>query len=444
MGLAIGGLVAERFARRYSNALRPYLILEAVIGLSGIVLLPVLLNLDHMVAFAPALASWFSLKFLFALMVLALPTIAMGATFPVMAAVMVKREAEIGSRLSLLYGLNTGGAVLGAALSGFGLIPNWGLDGAIYVAVALNFTIVAVGWLMSNTFSAAHPRRSLPPETSSSALTFRYTPQQWRALVALFATGFAAISSQVGWTKYLSVFAGTTIYGFAAILTVFLAGIAGGSFFMKRRLDAIASPERLLALGLVVVGVALLLTRAGLTAVPSIYRAVNSLSEWPLLVHSAKYAVVFVLLILPTLLFGALFPLNLKLYCDSLHGLQTRLGRAYAVNTLAALLGAVCAGFWLIPTYGANAVLTGSAFLLLAAALLYVPVFATVPRTAFATLVATGFILSTALPSLRYQDLIASVQYAYDIDAKGVAAPQFKFLKVGRHRCDQGSRLCAK
>ena len=139
LGMAIGSYLAERITRNNISSLRPYIILELLIGISGLSLLPILLNLDGLLAIIPALGAEISLKFIVTMVLLSIPTMCMGATFPVMASILIRNKDEIGLRMSQLYSLNTAGAVLGAALTGFVFIPNWGLDGAIYIAFALNW-----------------------------------------------------------------------------------------------------------------------------------------------------------------------------------------------------------------------------------------------------------------------------------------------------------------
>lgn len=130
--------------------------MELLIGLTGLALLPTLLHLDSLLALFPAVGATLSFKFLVALIVLSVPTVCMGATFPVMASILIRRQDEIGLRMSQLYSLKTAGAVPGAALSGFVLIPNWGLDGAIYIAFGLNISIVLIG---AGDCPNASPRR---------------------------------------------------------------------------------------------------------------------------------------------------------------------------------------------------------------------------------------------------------------------------------------------
>ncbi|MGD8592058.1 MAG: fused MFS/spermidine synthase [Gammaproteobacteria bacterium] len=433
MGLALGSYLAERITRNRINNLTVYIYLEVIIGLCGLALLPILLNLDSVMASMPILGTAISTKFAVTMLLLCIPTICMGATFPVMASILIRRHSEVGLRMSQLYSLNTAGAVLGAALAGFVFVPNWGLDGAVYIAFAINASIVTLGLYMNR-------RISLPPIEGAGAVTasvgktasiLEEAPFRVRALLVLFATGFVAIATEVGWTKYLSIFTGTTIYGFAAILTVFLIGIAVGSWAVKSYLQNLPRPELWMAGGLVLLGVTLLLTRAGLTLVPPIYQAVNHLPSGAPVKHAVKYVVVFMLIFPPTFIFGALFPLNLKLYCGNLQGVRTRIGKAYAVNTVASIFGSVAAGFWIIPQFGTDALLTAMAFIILLMPFVFVPsISKTLPRVVVPITALLAIGSSWALPNINYERLISSVQY--DNDAKAGKTPTYLFLKEGK------------
>ena len=434
LGMALGSYLAERITRNRIHTFMPYVWLELLIGLSGLALLPILLNLDALMAQFPAFGTELGLKFALAMVLLSIPTICMGATFPVMASILIRRQHDVGRRVGQLYSLNTAGAVLGAALSGFVFIPAWGLDGAIYVAFALNMVIAGLALYFNK-------RWTLPPleldthhaRGAAAAAVDEQAPLRGHALLVLFITGFVAIATQVGWTKYLAIFTGTTIYGFAAILTVFLTGIATGSWAIKSRLEQMRSPQLWLAAGLVLLGIALALTQFGLSAIPTLYGAINHLDVPAPILLGVKYSIVFALLFIPTFLFGALFPLNLKLYCGNLAGIRTRIGRAYAINTVASIFGAILAGFWFIPEYGTDTLLTTMAIIILIVPLLFLPTIdGFLPRMGLTIAVGIAFLGVWAKPPLSYEELIAAVGYRYDLNVQQGEKPRFLFLKEGK------------
>ena len=437
LGLALGSYFAEKITRNRIESFTPYLILELIIGLSALLLLPLLLNLDQIMAWFPqwGTALWF--KFTITLLLLIVPTICMGATFPVMAALLIRQSNTMGRRISELYSFNTWGAVLGAGLSGFVFIPWFGLDGAVYSAFAINMLIVVLIVYFKNSLVVTEVEiasSTFKPLGSSVKIKLRERiPFQRRALLVLFFTGFISIACEVGWTKYLSIFTGSTIYGFAAILTVFLAGIATGSWVMRYYIETLKAPALWMAIGLALLGLSLILTRVFLTTLPDLYEFINHLA-WPVaLRHLAKYTLVFLFLFTPTFIFGALFPLNLKLYCGSLQGIRARIGKAYAVNTLASIAGSLVAGFLIIPIYGTDWLLTVSALVIVALPLMFLFSLkgAVIKTSVTAILVATVF-GSYVLPHLDYKNLIAAVEYQFDHRAASRSAATFLYLGEGK------------
>ena len=145
LGLAIGGWFSENIITKQPKNIKLYFILEFAIGVTGLALLPILLNLDAFMAQWPNLASNTGFKFTVVMILLGIPTTCIGATFPVMVALLNQQQYKTSLHLGHLYSLNTAGGVLGAAIGGFILIPHWGLDGSTYIAASLNLAIVVVG-----------------------------------------------------------------------------------------------------------------------------------------------------------------------------------------------------------------------------------------------------------------------------------------------------------
>ncbi len=424
-GLAAGSALADRFTR-HRPGIGPYLALELGIGLSGLALLPLLLRLDALVAALPAtLATAIVTKFAITLLLLALPTLCMGATFPVMAELVSRGRSDLGGPLSFVYSMNTWGAVAGAALAGFVLIPRLGLDGAVLAAAACNFAIVAIGLAARGVFAGAeadgdrlHTTATATATRTASATTPSARSNAAAASVALFAlvaTGFCSIAAEVGWTKYLAVFTGATLYGFSTILAVFLTGIALGSWLVRPLLGDSERSARILAGGLSLLALAVALTRPALSLAPRVLAAGGSAGESASLL---AYAFIVAVLLPPTLILGALFPVSLELYCAGAGNLRARAGRAYAVNTLAGIGGSIAAGFFVIPRAGTDALLVGLALLLAAAAAVVavrsLPAFGASGRRFRGVAIAAAAIVAAvtvALPPLDYRPLVRAVTF---------------------------------
>ena len=173
------------------------------------------------------------------------------------------------------------------------------------------------------------------------------------AAAALGVTGFASLTLQVVWTRLLASMLGPTTYAFSAVVAVFILGIAGGSAigaWLSRRLR---QPSLALAVCVIVAGGlalaaatmvdATVLSVAHLVANPQVTFQQVVIQEWMLTAA----------ILLPmALAFGAAFPLALAVAARTDDTMVADLGLVYAVNTLGAILGALLAGFVLIPWLG--------------------------------------------------------------------------------------------
>ena len=431
LGLALGSYAVERLGVKPQVAVRRYVAVEAVIGVFGLLSLPLFLNLDQLLSLAPALGDTLALKFALSVVLLIIPTTLMGATFPLVAIIAIRGADQMGNRISQLYGYNTAGGVAGALLSGFVLIPRLGLDGAIMVAAGCNMAAALIataiplfGRPQDRSTSSAAPAEQIVPSFTASGGAARV------AAVTLMATGFGSIAAQVGWTKYLAIFTGSTVYGFSAILGIFLIGIALGSLAVKGRADTMKSPEASLAVLILLLAASMLVTRWGLGFLPRLQELLNAAQEPTLFDAFVRYAAVAVVVLPPTLLLGAIFPLNLKLYCANPDGVS-RIGRAYALNTLAGILGALAAGFLIIPRLGTDKLLVG--IVLLTSALAAVWIFVISSRTqklALVSAAAAVMALSLTTPGLDYRRLIATV--GYDSISQNGDEAEYLFLEEGK------------
>ena len=95
--------------------------------------------------------------------ILIVPTGLMGATLPLLARHAVRRESEIGSRVGVLYSVNTAGAVLGTAVAGFVLLPVLGLRMTVYAGAATNAIVFCAAVLLARR---TVPIAGAPPATS--------------------------------------------------------------------------------------------------------------------------------------------------------------------------------------------------------------------------------------------------------------------------------------
>lgn len=428
LGLALGSFLTTRIPGRFLNTITPYLTVEVIIAGSALVLLPLLLNLDHIVAMWPVWGEVFFFKVALVAAILVLPTICIGATYPLMVSLMIREQAEVGSKLGWLYAVNTAGAVAGAAGSGFLLIPWWGLDGAIYFASALNVAVVLLGLVYKKHFILP----ALNPPVGALQTKPVTSQTQPIVLAILFITGMVALACEVAWTKYLAIFTHTTIYGFSAILSIFLAGIAIGAWFIRCRIDHIGRPLIWVAMLLSLLAVTLVMTRVGLEYLPTIHAAIIGENNSVMIDALAKYGLILLVLFLPTAILGALFTLNIRLFCGPVESVHNKAGTAYAVNTVGGITGSLLAGLWLIPEYGSDVVLSLSAVLVaLTVLLLFNQLKTRQQRGSIAAVIGAVFIGIIYLPPLDFSQMITASRYYFD-RFEHKQPPEFRFLQEGR------------
>ena len=136
-GLALGSLVAGRLIERRSDPVRVFAILEGAIGATCLVLPAAIDALEPIYrALYQATGGSFLLlslvRVVFCSLVLLPAATMMGATLPVLVRQLVGASGSVGSSVGRLYAINTLGALAGAALSGFALIPALGVTRRLF------------------------------------------------------------------------------------------------------------------------------------------------------------------------------------------------------------------------------------------------------------------------------------------------------------------------
>jgi spermidine synthase len=375
LGLAAGSAFWSRAAARTPHPLRLYggLELAAALTASLYFFLPDAYRLIYPWLFERWQAdfAWLlAAKFVLALAALFPAAFFMGGTLPALSRV------AAGRGISALYAANTLGAALGALAAGFWL-PGWlGYGGSYAVAMALSATAGGLALALS---AKQAPLPNLPEEPPLIPLSLRERAwvrgdkKSWPYLTATpqalaLWSGLATLALQVLWTRMFAQVLQNSVYTFAAVLVVFLAGLAGGALLAH----GLARLRRPLAGDLF-----LLLCAAGFTvaATPSWFvQASDGLQylgaglDWPAYVLAVLGLVAQVLA--PALLcMGALFPRLLDGLRQDSETAQA-IGRLSAANTLGAIAGALLGGFVLLAWLGLWAGIQAIALLYLLAALL--------------------------------------------------------------------------
>lgn len=348
-GLALGAYWLAKRADQMRSPLRFYAVLEAAIGLYAF-LFPLLLKgvLAVYLLFAKGSgpnAFLTALRFALAFALLLAPTAMMGATLPALARQFARRFSDAGQQGGFLYAANTFGAVAGVLLAGFALIRWLGVNGTLFAAGAVNLAIGAAAWYAARRLPPPEEEEKAPPPDAEPAETF--SPRVVNASAAAFGiSGFCALAYEVFWTRILVFFLGSTTYAFATMLAAFLTGIAFGSAALSRFLPRIRRPA--LALGAVqaLIGIASVLSLPIISEMNAIVRGIG-FGGRPMV-----FAVCVFVMLGPTFLMGASFPLAARIASAGEPRIAKAVGGVYALNTAGAILGSVAAGFLMAPVFG--------------------------------------------------------------------------------------------
>ncbi len=338
-GLATGAAIAARLVRRIVRPVYVYGVLEAVIGISAL-LVPLLLVLAQQLLAAlygnqpdPVGSGAFGQNAYYLLvtfLVLAVPTCAMGATLPLLSRYAVTEDAQVGPRIGLLYGINTIGAVFGALVAGFLLLPQLGLIRTLAVGAAVNLIVFGIAVYLSRA-SAESAHRHDDAEDKA--------PLHW-IMPLMLLSGAVSFTLEVLWSRLLSHVFGGTIYAFTIMLACFLSGIALGGLFAGR-----FATNREVAARWFVLSQLLVATISFIS-----YSFIDIWLPTGGLGIKAVYA--FAIIVPSTLFIGATYPLAVRLTTQNAGQTANASGKVYAWNTIGAIVGALLTGFFVLPLLG--------------------------------------------------------------------------------------------
>ena len=140
-GIAIGSALAARYARNAGSALTAFVATQFGIAITSIAIYE---SLHLLIPETAGLRGNASL----AIIVLLPSTLFIGATFPFAVRILATGEADAAPASARVYAWNTFGAIVGAAVAGFVLIPVLKYEGAIQMAVTVNAALAVAASLL--------------------------------------------------------------------------------------------------------------------------------------------------------------------------------------------------------------------------------------------------------------------------------------------------------
>ncbi len=179
-----------------------------------------------------------------------------------------------------------------------------------------------------------------------------------------FLSGAAALMYEVIWVRSLSLIFGGSHLAVTSVLSVFMAGLAIGSYAIGRYVDRIEKPLRLyglLELGVAVFAVAF----AGLMQIyPSIYIFLSQgRDNSPLYLSFIRVLFAILALIIPSTLMGGTLPVLTRFVSGHREKLGMHLSLLYGFNTLGAVAGTIAAGFYFLRFFSLSVTLKTAIFM---------------------------------------------------------------------------------
>jgi len=300
--------------------------------------------------------SWFILQGVTLLLMMLLPAIAMGFIFPLV----LRSLDHLAGTLPLLYGVNAGGGALGALLPLY-LLPAFGWTSAIQLLASAGCVVtIIILWLSRQSTGDGNNAQSVSSENRNQARI------PLMALVCYAGIGAASLMLEIGWTRLFGMVMLRTEYVLAIILAVFLVGIGGGSLIGR----FLTHGRWLIIMPCVAVFGAI----ASMWCLPLVSAWVEQAQFDSLLQSLMLQGAVLSILTLPvTLVLGAWLPVLAVHGSYRSHGSAVSGARFYGANSVGAAVGALIAGFVLIPQFGTLQTMIMACLLLLFCGFYFAP-----------------------------------------------------------------------
>jgi spermidine synthase len=379
LGSLAGGALADRLGPRRS--LLAFSLSNAGIGLFALVSIRLFYDLyralvPHVDGTLPA--------FGFHFLLLVVPTTLMGLSLPLVAKGVVERVQDAGALVGRLYAVNTVGAGIGAAVSGWILLGRLGFVGTVRLAGTLNLVaalLIFTLWRLAGRAGARagagaggdRPEAAVPsPSAVGADVAAPPAARVWPWFVVYGLTGAVALGLEVVFFRVVDALMRSNSYTFGHVLMLYLVLFGAGAAVASRFVRRVARPDRwflglqfgvgLAALG----GVMVLVYVPALLGIDGPLRSHFSTDGYNLGIfrfsppgEAARWLFAHVggpLLVMgaPVLLMGASFPFVQAVVAQRVDTLGRRTGTLLFANIAGNVLGTLLVGFLLIGWLGTS------------------------------------------------------------------------------------------
>ena len=198
----------------------------------------------------------------------------------------------------------------------------------------------------------------VPPLTAGAPRTenggIHWLAVRWLFLFAYTCSGMAGLVYEVSWTRLLTLYIGHSTAAASAVVGAFLGGLAVGAA-VGGRIAATLTPRSCLMAYIVLelgVAIAALAVPLELAAITPILRWAYTDGAGGVIFPAVRLMACLVMVFVPAAALGATFPFAVRFFSEGSEHAERQASALYFLNTAGAALGAVLAGFVLIPAIG--------------------------------------------------------------------------------------------
>ncbi len=144
LGISLGSFACSRYLRRGRDLLSLFGVMEILIGFMGICSVFLFVWSTEWIESVVQTRSWWQYRlgmFSLAFAIMFVPTLLMGALFPVVSRINTRALQRLGRGVGDAYAVNSLGSIGGSVVTGFVLIPAFGTEGAFRALGLLNLAV---------------------------------------------------------------------------------------------------------------------------------------------------------------------------------------------------------------------------------------------------------------------------------------------------------------
>jgi len=355
LGLSVGSFYFGKRVENYTSTLLMYGVLELAVALSALLyflLLKVYFVLYPFIfqSLSDLPAIFVSIKFIISISILFLPAFFMGGTLPLLSHHIVEKRELGAHNVAYLYATNTFGAAVGVLSAGFFLPRYFGFIGAYAIAVFLTAIVGLIALVFGRKEDGSISKKS-GQQAKSRPLSEEVTSKGAEIRGLALLSGFLTLALQVLWTTMFAQTLQNSVYTFSLIVLCFLLALACGSLLAGFLARIKISEQAVISFVLLLSSVLVALTPFLFQYVTGDMGKVGGKSGFFDYLSLASFSI-FVVLFLPTLAMGIVFPYLLKSTEALPESTGSSVGRVTAWNTAGAICGALVAGFVALPLLG--------------------------------------------------------------------------------------------